>query len=230
LTGVPEADGFRGVVSASQSVSWLLAQILKLRFAAETHAPSGLFERGPEECLILAPTHRSVLDPWLIIGALRYRQWRALMPVRTLATTTFSPPLKWFLPLIRFLYRLEGVVELPPKEADATLPEKVQGLLNVLLQGDVVAIFPEGGDWKQSASPVREFAPGVVYLQRRSNADIIPMASWLSERKWPRRRYVIEIGRRVRIPETLDLEAGAAWLRERTVELYERAKQKADNQ
>jgi 1-acyl-sn-glycerol-3-phosphate acyltransferase len=85
-------------------------------------------------------------------------------------------------------------------------------------------IFPEGEIWKETSPPIGKFAPGVVYLQRKSGAEIVPMAIWMSERRWPRRRYVIEIGSPVRIPESLDLEAGASWLRERTLELYEQAK------
>jgi 1-acyl-sn-glycerol-3-phosphate acyltransferase len=224
-----EVVDYRTIVAASQSVAWAVGQALKLRFAVEVHRPSELFEQGPEQCLILAPTHQSSLDPWLIMSALRYHQWRALTPVRTLTSQSYGPPLSWFAPLVRGLYRLEGAVELPPKEEGGTLPEKVQGLLDALKQGDVVAIFPEGRvrDRKQSDSPVGEFAPGVVYLQRRSGAEIVPMAVWMSRRWLPRRRYVLEIGRPVRIPESLDLEAGAAWLRERTLELYERAKQRA---
>jgi 1-acyl-sn-glycerol-3-phosphate acyltransferase len=226
---VAEVVDYRSIVAASQSVAWAVGQVLKLRFAVEVHRPSGLFEHGPEQCLILAPTHQSSLDPWLIMSALRYHQWRALTPVRTLTSQSYGPPLSWFTPLVRGLYRLEGAVELPPKEEGGTLPEKVQGLLDALKQGDVVAIFPEGRvrNREKRRSPVGEFAPGVVYLQRRSGADIVPMAVWMSKPWWPRRRYVIEIGRPVRIPESLDLEAGAAWLRERALELYERAKQRA---
>ena len=224
-----EVFDYRSVVAASQTVAWAVGQALKLRFAVELHGPSELFEQGPATCLILAPTHQSSLDPWLIMSALRYGQWRALTPVRTLTSQSYGAPLKWFAPLVRTLYRLEGAVELPPKEEGGTLPEKVQGLLDALKKGDVVAIFPEGRvrDRKKRHPAVGEFASGVVYLQRRSGADIVPMAVWMSERRWPRRRYVIEMGRPVRIPESLDLEAGAAWLRERTVELYERARERA---
>jgi 1-acyl-sn-glycerol-3-phosphate acyltransferase len=214
----------------SQSVTWLVGQLLKLRFASEMHRPGGLFERGPERCLILAPTHQSLLDPWLIMGALHYRQWRMLMPVRALATQTFRRvPARWLTPLIRIFYRVEGVIALPPKEEGGTLPEKVQDLLNALLRhGDVVAVFPEGTVGKSDISPVGEFAPGVVYLQRRSGAPIVPMAVWMSRRRWPRRRYIIEVGTPVHIPDELGLGAGAAWLRERTLELYERARRRGD--
>jgi 1-acyl-sn-glycerol-3-phosphate acyltransferase len=207
---------------------WLVGQLLKVCFATEMPRPAGLFERGPEQRLILAPTHQSLLDPWLIMGALRYRHWRMLMPVRILATQTFRRiPARWLTPLIRIFYRLEGVIALPPKEEGGTLPDKVQGLLDTLRQGDVVAIFPEGTVGTNDPSTVGEFAPGVVYLQRRSGARIVPIAVWMSKRRWPRRRYIIEVGAPVHIPDQLDVEAGARWLRERTRELYERARGRA---
>jgi 1-acyl-sn-glycerol-3-phosphate acyltransferase len=225
---VAETNDYRSIVVASQFVTWLAGQLLKLGFRSEMYRPAGLFEQGPERCLILAPTHQSLLDPWLIMGALRYRQWRMLMPVRMLATQTFRrAPARWLTPLIRFFYRVEGVIALPPKEEGGTLPEKVQGLLDALREGDVVAIFPEGSLGKKDRPPVDEFAPGVVYLQRRSGARIVPMAVWMSDRRWPRRRYIIEVGNPVHIPDSLDLEAGAAWLRERTLELYERASRRS---
>jgi hypothetical protein len=49
------------------------------------------------------------------------------------------------------------------------------------------------------------------------------MAVWMGERRWPRRRYILAMGQPVGIPESLDLEAGAGWLRARALELYERA-------
>lgn len=220
-----EANGYRAFVVASQSITWVLGQLLKLRFAVEKHQPSGLFEQGPEHCLILSPTHQSLLDPWLIMCSMRYRQWRALLPLRTLATQTFDGALRWVKPLIRILYRLEGAVELPPKEEGERLAAKLKGLADAIEQGDVAMIFPEG-DIGKGSSPVGEFAPGVVYLQRESGAEIVPMAIWMGRRRWPRRRYVIEIGRPLRIPDSLELEAGAGWLRERTLDLYSRAKKR----
>jgi 1-acyl-sn-glycerol-3-phosphate acyltransferase len=225
---VAETVGYRSMVVASQSIAWVVARLLKLWFTIEMHLPPGLFEHGPERCLILAPMHKSVLDPWLIMSALGYRQWRVLMPVRTLATQTFYGPLKWFKPLIRILYRVEGVVELPPKKEGGSLPDKIQGLLDALQHGDVVAMFPEGGVWKKRCPPIGEFAPGVVYLHRRSGARVLPIALWSNKRLTPGARYIIEIGPPVRIPEPMNLEAGAAWLHDRTLELYERARRRAE--
>lgn len=218
----------RKVVVASQCLQWLGAHVLRLRFAVERHGPPGLFQDGPEHRLILTPTHQSVLDPWLIAIALPYRQWRALVPVRILATTTFHGPLRWLTPVVRMVYRLTGVIALPPKEEGGSLPEKVQGLLDALKRGDVVLIFPEGGLWKERCPPVGPFAPGAVYLQRQSGAGIVPMAVWMSERGWPRRLWVLEMADPVRVPGPLDLEAGAGWLRERALELYQRAARRGD--
>ena len=108
---------------------------------------------------------------------------------------------------------------------DGTLPEKLQGMLEALWQGDVVMIFPEGEIGSEQEPPVGKFAPGVVYLHRVSDAPVVLIAVWLSERKWPRRRCAIWFGQPVRIPEHLDLAGGAEWLREQTLILYEQAKE-----
>lgn len=225
-----ESVSYRSIVAASQYFSWLFGQFLRVRYSIRAHRPAGLFERDSEHCLILAATHQTYLDLWLLMVALNCRRFRALVPVRTLATQDFrSPLLRWLKPLIKIIYRLEGVIELPPEEHDErSLPEKLRGLLVALNEGDVVAIFPEGEVWRKREPPVGDFAPGVIYLHRRSGALIVPIAVWMSERWWPRRRYVVQFGQPVRIPEHLDQDAGAAWLRERVLALYEQAKQGAE--
>jgi 1-acyl-sn-glycerol-3-phosphate acyltransferase len=118
------------------------------------------------------------------------------------------------------------VIELPPEEHDErSLPEKLRGMLVTLNQGHVAAIFPEGELWKKHEPPIGQFASGVIYLHRKSGAAIMPVAVWLSERRWPRRRCVIQFGQPFSVPEDLDQDAGAAWLRKRVLELYEQAKE-----
>ncbi len=224
-----EGVSYRSIIVASQYLSWLLGQLLRLRYAIRVHRPAGLFEQNREHCLILASTHKTIFDPWLLTIALSYRHFRTLVPIRTLATQTFQGPLRWLQwikPVIEILYSMEGVVELPPEnDSNGFHSEKVRGLLIALKQGDVVAIFPEGEIWRKRQPPIGEFAPGVVYLQKRSAARIVPIAVWMSERKWPRRRYVVQFGQPVLIPEHLSLDAGAEWLRQHVLELYEQAKQ-----
>lgn len=220
---VAESASYRSIAVANQRAFWFMGQLLRAHYSIRGHRPPGLFDGDSQRSLILAPTHQTVLDPWLLAAALEYDRWRALVPVRALATQTFHGALRWFLPVIKLLYRAQAVIELPPKEPDhIPLPVKLQGLLEALMAGDVVAIFPEGGVWKTREPPIGIFAPGVVYLHRASGAPIVPVAVWMGERRWPRRRYAASFGAPVAIPEGLDLDAGAEWLRQHTLDLYAR--------
>ena len=223
-----ESIGYRSIVVASQYVSWLLSQMLRLRYAIRAQRPAELFERDPGHCLILASNHQTYVDLGLLMIALGYNGFYRLVPIRTLGTQDFrSAILRRLKPLIRIIYKLEGVIELPPEEHDErSLPEKLRGMLVALNHGEVVAIFPEGEIWRKREPPIGEFAPGVIYLQRKSGAQILPIAVWLSERKWPRRPYVVQFGEPVRIPAHLDLDTGAVWLREQVLALHEKARQR----
>jgi len=222
---VPESTSYRRIVVASQYVSWVVAQVLRLRYDIRAHRPTGLFEQNREHCLILASSHKTILDPWLIMIGLKYRHFRSLVPIRILATQTFVGRLRWlrwFKPLIKLIYRLGGVIELPPENHSTGFhPEKIRGLLVALNQGDVVTIFPEGEIWRKREPPIGEFAPGVIYLERRSGAWIMPIAVFMSEQVWPRRQYVVRFGEVIQSPKDLDFDSAAAWLRERVLELYQ---------
>ena len=221
-----ESVAYRSIIVASQYGSWLLGQLLRVRYSIHAHRPAELFEHRSEHCLILAPTHKSFLDPWLLMISLDYRHVRALVPVRILGTQDPRGALRWFMPLIKIMYRLAGVIELPPEDRDdRSLPEKLRGLLVALKHGDVVMIFPEGEIHRKRDPPVGTFAPGVVYVHRKLGSPIVPIAVWMSKQRWPRRRYVVQIGSPVRIPEDMDQDAGAAWLREQVLALYEQARQ-----
>ena len=224
-----ESIAYRSIVVASQYASWVLGQILRLRYSVQVYGPTDLFETSARHCLILAPAHKSYLDPWLLMIGLNYRQFSAFVPVRTLATQDPRGALQWFMPLIKIMYWLGGVIELPPEDRDdRSLPEKLRALLVALKHGDVVMIFPEGEIHRKREPPVGKFAPGVVYVHRRLGAPIVPIAVWVSEWSWPRRRYAVCFSRPVRIPDNLDQDAGAAWLREQVLTLYEEIKQREE--
>ncbi|HEV8369515.1 MAG TPA: lysophospholipid acyltransferase family protein [Pyrinomonadaceae bacterium] len=229
---MPESTSYRRIVVASQYLLWVVAQILRLRYNVRAHRPAGLFEQDREHCLILASSHKTILDPWLIMIGLEYRHFRTLVPIRILATQTFVGRLKWlnlFKPLIKLMYRLGGVIELPPENDSIGFhPEKIRGLLVALAQGDVVAMFPEGEIWREREPPVGEFASGVIYLERRSGAWILPVAVLMSERLWPRRQYVVRFGGVTQTPKDLEFDSAAAWLRERVLELYQQIEKQVE--
>lgn len=226
---MPESTSYRRIVVASQCISWVVAQLLRLRYEIRVHRPAGLFEQKREHCLILASSHKTILDPWLIMIGLKYRHFRTLVPIRILATQTFVGPLNWFKPLIKLIYRLGGVIELPPESHEKGFhPEKTRGLLVALHHGDVVAIFPEGGLWRKREPPIGEFAAGVIYVERKSGAMIVPIAVSLSERLWPRRRYVVRFGEPTQSPKNLEFDLAAAWLRERVLELYQQIEKQVE--
>ena len=222
-----ESTSYRWIVTTSQYFSWLLAQFLRLRYSIRGYCPAGFFERDPGHCLILAANHKTYVDLGLIMIALGCRRLRAVIPVRTLGTQDFrSPLLQSIKPLIKIAYKLEGVVMLPPEQHDErSLPEKLRGMLVALSEGEVAAIFPEGEVWRNPEPPIGEFAPGVIYLHRKSRAPLVPIAIWLSHIGWPRRHCVVQFGQPLWIPEALDQDDGAVWLRERVLELYAQAKQ-----
>ncbi len=225
-----ESVSYRSIIVVSQYLSWFFGQIIRARYSIRAHLPAGLFERNSEHCLILASNHQTFLDPLLLMIAVDCRCWRALIPVRTLGTQNFnSPLLQWFKPVIKIIYWLGGVIELPPDDNDdRSLPEKLRGLLVALNEGDVVAIFPEGEVWRRREPAIGKFASGVVYLHRKAAAPIVPIAVWISGRKWPRRRYVVQFGLPLRIPDDLDQDAGAVWLREQVLALHGAAKQREE--
>jgi 1-acyl-sn-glycerol-3-phosphate acyltransferase len=209
-----------------QHASWLAGRILCLRFATRTRFETELFGPGFDRRIILAPTHQSLADPWLLAASLNFRQWRMIAPVRVLATQSFDR-LRVLKPWIRLLYWLAGAAVLPPREARRDLATKVEGLLAALEGGDPVVIFPEGGVHSPGELGVGTFAPGVAHVHRVSGAPIVPVAIWMDEHRWPRRRCVIRFGPPLRIPDGLDAESGASWLRDRTLDLMARARRDA---
>lgn len=216
-----ESALYRALITASQRLSWFLGQALRLRFAVRAVYPQGPLRRRPGEALILALTHEHLFDPWLALVAFDYRTWRSLTPVRILGTQDWTGLYARIAPILRGLYRLYGVAMLPPRSRLAGREEKLRGLLDALARGDVVAIFPEGHVREPGEPPVRPFAPGVALLHRRSGAPVVPIAIHLVKPERGRRRFTLIVGAPVQVPEGLDIEETAEWLRRRTRERYE---------
>ena len=67
-----ESVAYRSIIVTSQYASWLFGQLLRVRYSIRAHRPAELFEYSSEHCLILAPNHKSYLDPWLLMIALNF--------------------------------------------------------------------------------------------------------------------------------------------------------------
>lgn len=215
-----ESRAYRRLITFIQRASWLVGQGLRVGFSVgPVRYPEGPLRRERGRPMILAPTHEHVLDPWLAVIAFELRTWRVLTPVRILGTQDWTGGYRRFRWLFRAMYRLYGVVELPPRSRRAGREEKLRGLVEALDRGDVAAIFPEGHVREAGEPRLRPFEPGVVHLHRRSGAPVVPMAIRLEPGRF-RRRFEVAVGRPVAIPAELDLEASAEWLRRRTRELY----------
>lgn len=217
-----ESRAHRAVMKASQLLTWILGQGLRVAFRLRVRVPEGALRRRPGEPLILAVNHERVLDPWLAVSAFAWGTWRSLAPVRILGTRDWTGVYRLIAPLSRLMYRAYGVIELPPRSARASREEKLRGLLEAVCRGEVAAIFPEGHVRGPDEPPVRPFQVGVVDLHRGSGAPVVPLAIRLGARRL-RRPFVLVVGRPRSIPDDLEPEAAAEWLRHRVRELYDRA-------
>lgn len=221
----PERCERHRLARGSQIAFRYVAPLLRLYFDVRIQRPRDLLSTPAGTRLIFAPTHQSILDPWLLMGAFDHHEWRRVAPIRALATQSFEGGfLARALPLVKLLYRISGVVVLPPRgHGLVALEAKVRGLIDALDCGEAVVIFPEGRIRKEAQPPVGQFAPGVVHVHRRTGAPVVPIAVWTGRGPGLRTRYSVRVGAPLHIPPELSLAAGAAWLRDRTVELYRAA-------
>jgi len=216
------------LITFVQRVTWFLGQPFRLFFDIRAHIPHQQLRdyrrQGGRRPLILAASHELDFDPWLVQIASGFRTWSALAPVRALGTQDWTGLYRRLRRLIFVLYWLFGVVRLPPRSRALTREGKLRPVLDALRQGDVVGIFPEGHVRRPGEPSIRPFRVGVVILHRETGAPIVPLAIRVEPKRW-RKRFLLWAGEPVMIPEVLDLEESAEWLRERIRELYERTKE-----
>ncbi len=118
--------------------------------------------------LLLCSNHVSNYDP-LLLGATVPRLMHAMAKAEL-----FRNPL-----LARYL-RACNVFPIRREEADAAA---LRTALNVLKDGGVVVLFPEGH--RSHGARMRPFSRGAGYLARRSGAPVLPCAIWGTERVLP---------------------------------------------
>lgn len=142
-------------------------------------------ERIPREGgLIVAPSHESYLDPF-VVGAHLPRALR-YMARRTLWVKT-TPKGERRRVLASAFARWAGVIEV---DREAGGRDAIRKCLEALAEGDAVLIFPEGT--RSPTGEVQEFETGVGLLALRSGAPVLPISVdgtrriWGKGRKYPR--------------------------------------------
>lgn len=162
----------RGLIRA------LLFPYLRVRSQGRRH----LVLEGP---VILAPTHRSNLDSFLL-APLSGRRFRALAK-QSLFTVA---PVRWFISCL-------GAFPVRRGTADR---ESMRLARNLLDRGEMMIVFPEGT--RQSGPLIAELFDGTSYLAAKTQATVVPIGIAGTEEalppgaKFPRpRRVSIAVGK-----------------------------------
>ncbi len=117
------------------------------------YQPVPISDKGPT---LIACNHLSGLDPFLIVAACSH-------PIRfMMAREEYERfGLKW-------LFRLAGCI---PVERSGRVETAFRSSLNALHNGDVVALFPEGGI-NRTGKPVRKLKAGIIRLAKMAEVPI----------------------------------------------------------
>lgn len=138
-------------------IVWMLIHtVYRLEKRGVEHIPAD----GPA---LLICNHVSYVDA-LILAAASQRPIRFVMDHRVFST-----------PLLAYIFRVSRAIPIAPEREDAALKAKAFAeVAAALAQGELVAIFPEGGIAK--SSEVAAFRPGVAEILRRTPVPVVPMA------------------------------------------------------
>jgi 1-acyl-sn-glycerol-3-phosphate acyltransferase len=145
---------------------WLVERIVLVWFRPAITGREHVPDVGP---VVLAPIHRSFLD-------------FLFTPVVTDRKLFFMA--KDSLWRSGFLRRLLPVVGVFPVNRDGADREALHRAEEVLREGQVLVMFPEGG--RQSGDAVQPLRDGVAFLAARTNATIVPMGIGGSDRSMPK--------------------------------------------
>ena len=126
------------------------------KYEIKIHPDLDLSKKEP---ILIIANHRSMLDPWIIIGALSFKTFRQLLPIRMLGAKNFlNPIVNMFnkigaIPVVYFFYNVIPV-------SGQTFEEKISGPVQALQNGETVFMFPEGKIKIKSDDVLAEFKKG----------------------------------------------------------------------
>lgn len=120
------------------------------------YQPVPVSDKGPT---LLACNHLSGLDPFLIVAACSH-------PIRfMIAIEEYERfGLQW-------MFRLAGCI---PVERSGRVETAFRSSLAALQNGEVVALFPEGGI-NRTDLPLRKLKPGIIKLAKMANVPVTPL-------------------------------------------------------
>ena len=143
-------------------VAWVAANLVyRFKLKGEHHIPA-------EGATILVCNHVSFVDAVLLMAA-------SPRPIRFLMDHQIFK-----VPVLGWMFRLAKAIPIAPRGADPIAYEAAfEAAAQVLKDGDLLAIFPEGGITKDGT--LQEFKGGIMKIVQRAEADglhvpVIPMA------------------------------------------------------
>ena len=138
-------------------VAWLLIKAAyRLRSAGTQHIPE-------EGAALLVCNHVSFVDSLVVMGA-------APRPVRFVMDHRI-----FRIPLLNYVFRHSGAIPIAPAKEDPALMEKAFAEVSTALaNGELVAIFPEGG--LSPDGELQAFRPGISRILDANPVPVVPMA------------------------------------------------------
>lgn len=150
--------------------------VYRLRVEGKGHVP----RTGPA---IFVSNHQSFLDPVANGCAVQDRQFTAIAR-RSL----------FRFPIAGWILRSWGAIAIDERRGEA---ESLRAALGELAAGRCVLIYPEGT--RSEDGRLRPFRRGFMLLQRKSGADVVPMAIAGSIDAWPKGQRLPGLSGRVQV-------------------------------
>jgi 1-acyl-sn-glycerol-3-phosphate acyltransferase len=138
-------------------LSWLIVSLLyRIRIEGEENIPA-------EGAAVLVSNHVSFMDP-LIINASARRPPRFVMYYKI-----------FNIPVLRFIFKTARAIPIAGRKEDEALMERAFAEVDkTLANGDLVAIFPEGGITRDGE--VATFRPGIERILSTRPVPVVPIA------------------------------------------------------
>lgn len=168
-------------------IKWIISGLMHLIYRYETTGLDRFPRSGPTMIVV---NHLHLFDPFAVAPVVPRR-------VVTLAAAKWRKNV-----FIRTFLRLAGVIFVRRGEVDRTA---LRACLQVLRKGGVLAVAPEGT--RSRVGTLQRAKRGVAYLARRTDAIMVPIAVWGTEKlhEWKRLKRPtcrVVIGQPFRFPES----------------------------